>query len=130
SRGIQIQSVKYAVFKVFDSKRIRSGFGRIVTELKNNDESQHIDAVYIPPAEDTLTDEKDMNDDRNLQEFEEPTDRVGTFESHVPEYTEVLDQSCTLLTTEPEWDSSDDETLQSKRKRRLFANNKLAFTVK
>nr|CAH7735537.1 unnamed protein product [Callosobruchus chinensis]CAH7736557.1 unnamed protein product [Callosobruchus chinensis]CAH7737830.1 unnamed protein product [Callosobruchus chinensis] len=41
----------------------------------NSDQSGEIDAVYIPPEVDTLTDE---NDDMNPRESEEPTDIVGT----------------------------------------------------
>ncbi|KAG5860860.1 hypothetical protein JTB14_020638 [Gonioctena quinquepunctata] len=70
-----------------------------------------------------------MDDESNLQEFEEPTDIGGTFELHVLEYTEVLDQSCPLFTTEPEWDSLDDETLASERRRMLPAIDKLISTV-
>lgn len=91
---------------------------------------EHIDAVYIPPAVDTLTDEEDMDDEDKLEEFEEPTDIVGTFELHVPENTNALGQTCALSTTEPEWDSSDDETLESKRRRILSANSRLGSTTK
>ncbi|XP_060527249.1 uncharacterized protein LOC132702556 [Cylas formicarius] len=96
----------------------------------NNNESQQIDAVYIPPDVDTLTDEEDMNDNINLQEFGEPPDVVGTFELHVPNDTAVLQQSCNSSTTEPEWDSSDDETLEFKRRRMISANDRLDSTVK
>nr|CAH7727638.1 unnamed protein product [Callosobruchus chinensis]CAH7728822.1 unnamed protein product [Callosobruchus chinensis]CAH7736689.1 unnamed protein product [Callosobruchus chinensis] len=41
----------------------------------NSDQSGEIDAVYIPPEVDTLTDE---NDDMNPRESEEPIDIVGT----------------------------------------------------
>ncbi|XP_066261379.1 uncharacterized protein [Euwallacea similis] len=99
--------------KYFTQKELEAALEEIVTDLQNNDESQHIDAVYIPPDVDTLTDEENINDENNLQEFEEPTDIVGTFELHLPEYTNqsCTNQSCTLLTNEAQWDSSDDETL-------------------
>ncbi|XP_060532428.1 uncharacterized protein LOC132705677 [Cylas formicarius] len=102
----------------------------IVMDEDNNNESQHINAVYIPPDLDTLTDEEDMNDNMNLQEFGEPIDIVGTFELHTPNDTAVLPQLCNSSTTEPEWDSSDDENLEFKRKRMLSANGRLASTVK
>nr|CAI5865763.1 unnamed protein product [Callosobruchus analis] len=95
-----------------------------------NDQSDEIDAVYIPPEGDTLTDEEDVNDDMNPRESEEPCDVVGTFELHVPDNTELPDQSFTLSTDEPEWDSSDDESLESKRTRMLSTNDRLASTVK
>ncbi|XP_066258479.1 piggyBac transposable element-derived protein 3-like [Euwallacea similis] len=118
--------------KYFTQKELEAALEEIVTDLQNNDESQHIDAVYIPPDVDTLTDEEDINYENNLQEFEEPTDIVGTFELHLPEYTNqsCTNQSCTLLTNEAQWDSSDDETLESKRRRLLSANERLASTVK
>ncbi|XP_066261335.1 uncharacterized protein [Euwallacea similis] len=105
--------------KYFTQKELEAALEEIVTDLQNNDESQKIifseliDAVYIPPDVDTLTDEENINDENNLQEFEEPTDIVGTFELHLPEYTNqsCTNQSCTLLTNEAQWDSSDDETL-------------------
>nr|CAI5834682.1 unnamed protein product [Callosobruchus analis] len=95
-----------------------------------NDQSDEIDAVYIPPEVDTLTDEEDVNDDMNPRESEEPFDVVGTFELHVPDNTELPDQSFTLSTDEPEWNSSDDESLESKRRRMLSTNDRLASTVK
>nr|CAI5846111.1 unnamed protein product [Callosobruchus analis] len=95
-----------------------------------NDQSDGIDAVYIPPEVDTLTAEEDVNDDMNPLESEEPFDVVGTFELHVPDNTELPDQSFTLSTDEPEWDSSDDESLESKRRRMLSKNDRLASTVK
>nr|CAI5829856.1 unnamed protein product [Callosobruchus analis] len=69
-----------------------------------NDQSDEIDAVYIPPEVDTLTDEEDVNDDMNPRESAKPFDVVGTFELHVPDNTELPDQSFTLSTDEPEWD--------------------------
>nr|CAI5858297.1 unnamed protein product [Callosobruchus analis] len=75
--------------------------------------------IRIPPEVDTLTDEEDINDDMNPRESEEPFDVVGTFELHVPDNTELPDQSFTLSTDEPEWDSTDDESLESKRRRML-----------
>nr|CAI5829084.1 unnamed protein product [Callosobruchus analis] len=67
-----------------------------------NDQSDEIDAVYIPPEVDTLTDKEDVNDDMNPRESEEPFDVVGTFELYVPDNTELPDQSFTLSTDEPE----------------------------
>nr|CAH7765853.1 unnamed protein product [Callosobruchus chinensis] len=66
-----------------------------------------MDAVYIPPEVDTLTDEED-----------------------VPDNTELPDQSFTLSTENPEWDSTDDESLESKRRLTLSTNDRLASTVK
>ncbi|XP_060526929.1 uncharacterized protein LOC132702362 [Cylas formicarius] len=93
-------------------KELEAAVDEIVMDEDNNNESQHIDAVYIPPEVDTLTDEEDINDNINLQEFGEPTDIVRTFELHTPNDTAVLQQSCNSSTTEPEWD---DETLEFKR---------------
>nr|CAH7722608.1 unnamed protein product [Callosobruchus chinensis] len=62
------------------------------------DYTDEIDAVYIPPEVDTLTDEEDVNDDMNPRESEEPIDIVRTLELLVPDNTELPDQSFTLST--------------------------------
>ena len=46
------------------------------SDLENSDE---IDAVYIPPTVDTVTDEEDINDDL-IMEQQGPVDVAGTFE--------------------------------------------------
>ncbi|KAF2902242.1 hypothetical protein ILUMI_03944 [Ignelater luminosus] len=51
----------------------------IVEEIQNGDD---MGAVYIPPDVDTLTDEKDLDDDVLLEKVP-VTDVVGTFEVHV-----------------------------------------------
>ncbi|VEN52385.1 unnamed protein product, partial [Callosobruchus maculatus] len=96
----------------------------------DNDPDDEIDAVYIPPDVDTLTDEEDINEDMIVRESEEPTDIVGTFELHVPDNTKFPGQPFTLSSAESEWDSSDDESLESKRRRMLATNDRLASTVK
>ncbi|XP_060532014.1 uncharacterized protein LOC132705443 [Cylas formicarius] len=113
-----------AFSRYFTSKELEAAMEEIVMDEDNNNESQHIDAVCITPDVDTLTDEEDMNDNINLQEFGEPTDIVGTFELRTPNDTAVLQQSCNSSTTEPEWDSSDDETLEFKRRRQLASTVK------
>lgn len=70
-----------------------------------------IDVVYVPPDVDMLTDEEDI-DDRNMgPESTNPQDIVGTFELQNLEETS-------------HWDSSDDETLASKRKRLLSSTSR------
>nr|CAH7715080.1 unnamed protein product [Callosobruchus chinensis] len=110
-------------------KELEAAVEEIVME-PNDDQSDGMDAVYIPPEVDTLTDEEDVNDDMNPRESEEPIDIVGTFELHVPDNTELPDQSFTLSTENPEWDSSGDESLESKRRLTLSTNDRLASTVK
>lgn len=73
-----------------------------------------------------------MDDESNFREVQEPHDIVGTFELHVPKSAECLDQSSSLCTaaSAPDFDSSDDETLESKRRRLLPTKDHQAFEVK
>nr|CAH7753976.1 unnamed protein product [Callosobruchus chinensis] len=54
-------------------KELEAAVEEIMME-PNNDQSGRIDAVYIPPEVDTLTNEEDVNDDMNPRESEEPID--------------------------------------------------------
>ncbi|KAG5898938.1 hypothetical protein JTB14_004662 [Gonioctena quinquepunctata] len=75
------------------------------------EEADVIDAVYIPPDVDTLTDEENI-DDKNYSPENEPTDIAVTFELHVPDsHNDVREDE------HDEWSSSDEEDLASKRKR-------------
>ncbi|KAI4470579.1 hypothetical protein MML48_1g10919 [Holotrichia oblita] len=118
--------------KYLTQKELESALEEIVTGMEYNNENQHIDAVYIPQDVDFVTDEETMDDESNLREAQEPSDIVGTFELHVPKNTKCLDQSSTLSSTAstPDFDSSDDETLESKRRRMLPANDHQASQVK
>lgn len=64
-----------------------------------------LDAVYIPPAVDCLTDEEDI-DFENIRPENQPAEIAGTFELHN-----------NSANGEDLYDSSDDETLFSKRQK-------------
>lgn len=71
--------------------------------------SNDIDVVIMPPAPDQLTDEEDVDDD-NVDSTELPADIPGTLEIFV----RPLDVE-SQVGSDSEYDSSDNETLSSKR---------------
>lgn len=66
-----------------------------------------IDAVYIPPDVDILTDEEELDDDQSPDNIEQPTDIAGTFELHVPGSPHFDDIICPPTTTDSDYNSSD-----------------------
>ncbi|KAG5865276.1 hypothetical protein JTB14_010599 [Gonioctena quinquepunctata] len=80
-------------------------------DLEKTKDKNVIDAVFIPPDVDTLTDEENM-DDENYSPENESTDIAGTFERHVPDsHNDVREDE------QDGWSPSDEEDLASKRKR-------------
>lgn len=72
-----------------------------------------LDVVYVPPDVDALTDEEDIDDENTSPAGPEPLDAVGNFELYVPSPSESKHEPVRLY----EWDSSDEETLEAKRKK-------------
>ncbi|KAG5876688.1 hypothetical protein JTB14_005154 [Gonioctena quinquepunctata] len=97
--------------KVLTQKELEAASEEAVDELERQGHEDVIDTVYIPPDVDTLTDEKNI-DDESYSPENEPTDMAGTFEVHVPDsHNDVREDE------QDEWSSSDEEDLASKRKR-------------
>ncbi|XP_030751730.1 piggyBac transposable element-derived protein 3-like [Sitophilus oryzae] len=87
----------------------------VVFELEN-DNNVVLDAVYIPPDTDALTDEEDIDDENILAETAKPNDIVGTFELHIPSSSNSVDVDQNVR-KQYDWDSSDEETLETKKRK-------------
>ncbi|KAK9702941.1 hypothetical protein QE152_g29632 [Popillia japonica] len=95
--------------KFLTQKEIEAALESVIDELEFERNEDAIDAVYIPPEVDVLTDEENIDDEYiPTENLSQDPDIAGTFEMHLP----TADDADT-----DEFDSSDEETLASKKQK-------------
>ncbi|XP_050306780.1 uncharacterized protein LOC126743635 [Anthonomus grandis grandis] len=105
--------------KFLTQKELESALYEVVDELEaeHSGDVVEIDAVYIPPEPNSLTDEENIEVDViavNEKNSQNDVDIAGTFELQIRQDNEF------------DWDSSDDESLAEK-KRKMERSNTSQF---